>query len=144
MAASLKKMTIKYRIFLELFILLFGVVYYFSGYNIVLLYLFGGLYYPVNKSGLKEIIPFEIFVITICLTILLFVYFRVKYKQYWTILIQNIVITIFTFPLLYFLFLISYEGLNGNEDSEISFILIAILSFAFVQINNFKKITFLK
>jgi hypothetical protein len=34
--------------------------------------------------------------------------------------------------------------LNGNEDSEISFILIAILSFAFVQINNFKKITFLK
>jgi hypothetical protein len=38
--------------------------------------------------------------------------------------------------------LISYEGLNGNEDSEISFIFIAILSFAFVQINNFRKITF--
>jgi hypothetical protein len=135
-------MTIKNRIFLELFTLLFGVVYYLSFFNIALLYLFGGLYYPINKSGLKEIIPFEIFVLTICLVILLLIYFKMKYIQFWTILLQNIFITIFSFPLLYYLFLISYEGLNGNEDSEISFIFIAILSFAFVQINNFKKITF--
>jgi hypothetical protein len=104
--------------------------------------LFGGLYYPINKSGLKEIIPFEIFVLTICLVILLLIYFKMKYIQFWTILLQNIFITIFSFPLLYYLFLISYEGLNGNEDSEISFIFISILSFAFVQINNFRKITF--
>jgi hypothetical protein len=135
-------MTIKNRIFLELFTLLFGVVYYLSFFNIALLYLFGGLYYPINKSGLKEIIPFEIFVLTICLVILLLIYFKMKYIQFWTILLQNIFITIFSFPLLYYLFLISYEGLNGNEDSEISFILISILSFAFVQINNFRKITF--
>ena len=135
-------MTIKNRIFLELFTLLFGVVYYLSFFNIALLYLFGGLYYPINKSGLKEIIPFEIFVLTICLIILLLIYFKMKYIQFWTILLQNIFITIFSFPLLYYLFLISYEGLNGNEDSEISFIFISILSFAFVQINNFKKITF--
>ena len=135
-------MTIKNRIFLELFTLLFGVVYYLSFFNIALLYLFGGLYYPINKSGLKEIIPFEIFVLTICLIILLLIYFKMKYIQFWTILLQNIFITIFSFPLLYYLFLISYEGLNGNEDSEISFILISILSFAFVQINNFRKITF--
>ncbi len=135
-------MTIKNRIFLELFTLLFGIVYYLSFYNIALLYLFGGLYYPINKSRLKEIVPFEIFVITICLAILLLTYFKMKYIQFWTILLQNIFITIFSFPLLYYLFLISYEGLNGNEDSEISIILIAILSFAFVQINNFKKITF--
>jgi hypothetical protein len=135
-------MTIKNRIFLELFTLLFGVVYYLSFFNIALLYLFGGLYYPINKSGLKEIIPFEIFVLTICLIILLLIYFKMKYIQFWTILLQNIFITIFSFPLLYYLFLISYEGLNGNEDSEISFIFISILSFAFVQINNFRKITF--
>lgn len=135
-------MTIKNRIFLELFTLLFGVVYYLYFFNISLLYLFGGLYYPINKSGLKEIIPFEIFVLTICLIILLLIYFKMKYIQFWTILLQNIFITIFSFPLLYYLFLISYEGLNGNEDSEISFILISILSFAFVQINNFRKITF--
>jgi hypothetical protein len=135
-------MTIKNRIFLELFTLLFGVVYYLSFFNIALLYLFGGLYYPINKSGLKEIIPFEIFVLTICLVILLLIYFKMKYIQFWTILLQNIFITIFSFPLLYYLFLISYEGLNGNEDSEISFIFISILSFAFVQINNFRKITF--
>jgi hypothetical protein len=104
--------------------------------------LFGGLYYPINKSGLKEIVPFEIFILTICLAILLLIYFKMKYIQFWTILLQNIFITIFSFPLLYYLFLISYEGLNGNEDSEISFIFIAILSFAFVQINNFRKITF--
>lgn len=135
-------MTIKNRIFLELFTLLFGVVYYLLFFNIALLYLFGGLYYPINKSGLKEIIPFEIFVLTICLIILLLIYFKMKYIQFWTILLQNIFITIFSFPLLYYLFLISYEGLNGNEDSEISFIFISILSFAFVQINNFRKITF--
>jgi hypothetical protein len=135
-------MTIKNRIFLELFTLLFGVVYYLSFFNIALLYLFGGLYYPINKSGLKEIIPFKIFVLTICLIILLLIYFKMKYIQFWTILLQNIFITIFSFPLLYYLFLISYEGLNGNEDSEISFIFISILSFAFVQINNFRKITF--
>ena len=135
-------MTIKNRIFLELFTLLFGIVYYLSFFNIALLYLFGGLYYPINKSGLKEIIPFEIFVLTICLAILLLIYFKMKYIQFWTILLQNIFITIFSFPLLYYLFLISYEGLNGNEDSEISFIFISILSFAFVQINNFRKITF--
>ena len=135
-------MTIKNRIFLELFTLLFGVAYYLSFFNIALLYLFGGLYYPINKSGLKEIIPFEIFVLTICLIILLLIYFKMKYIQFWTILLQNIIITIFSFPLLYYLFLISYEGLNGNEDSEISFIFISILSFAFVQINNFRKITF--
>lgn len=135
-------MTIKNRIFLELFTLLFGVVYYLSFFNIALLYLFGGLYYPINKSGLKEIIPFEIFVLTICLVILLLIYFKMKYIQFWTILLQNIFIIIFSFPLLYYLFLISYEGLNGNEDSEISFIFISILSFAFVQINNFRKITF--
>ena len=135
-------MTIKNPIFVELFTLLFGIVYYLSFFNIALLYLFGGLYYPINKSGLKEIIPFEIFVLTICLVILLLIYFKMKYIQFWTILLQNIFITIFSFPLLYYLFLISYEGLNGNEDSEISFIFIAILSFAFVQINNFRKITF--
>ncbi|MEY4834682.1 MAG: hypothetical protein RI980_797 [Bacteroidota bacterium] len=135
-------MTIKNRIFLELFTLLFGIVYYLSFFNIALLYLFSGLYYPINKSGLKEIVPFEIFVLTICLAILLLIYFKMKYIQFSTILLQNIFITIFSFPLLYYLFLISYEGLNGNEDSEISFIFIAILSFAFVQINNFRKITF--
>jgi predicted Kef-type K+ transport protein len=135
-------MNAKHRILLELSTILFILFYYFSFYCYSVLYLFGGLYYPINESIIKTFLPFEIFVISICALILFLIIHKFNSKSFLALLLQNILIVIFTFPFISVsLDFIANHILNTDKEYYmLSLSITLIVCLIMIQYNNYQKL----
>ena len=130
-------MKLKNRIILEFLNLAFIAYFFYSYLCYSTLYFFGGAYYPINESNIKNYIPFEFFVIVISALILLLLFLKLNAKTFSNLLFQNFVIAIFSFPLL---FCVS-DVINPDfNESDLSLIIIAAITIILVELNIHIKI----
>ncbi|WP_207429925.1 hypothetical protein [Sabulibacter ruber] len=122
-------MKTKELIFIKMLGLAMTILYGWSFLWISIMYLYGGLYYPIKESGIRKYIPFEITVVAFSTIIIGLIIFYVKRKSFWSVLLQNIGLIIISVPL--FATIVGYFENGFDEPESLKFVYTSIFSLQY-------------
>ena len=111
------------------------ILYGWSFLWLSMLYLYGGLYHPINESGLKKYIPFEAAVIVFSLIIVGLIFFKIKGRTFLKLLLQDITLVIILVPL-FATMLGFFENDADPNNMRFIYLIIFILTILTININD--------
>jgi len=115
------------------------ILYGWSFLWVSILYLYGGLYSPINESGLKKYMPFELIVIAFSLIIVGLIFYKMKGQTFWRILLQDIILITILVPL-FAIILGFFENDFDPENRKLFYVGIFILTIMSINLNDWVKI----
>jgi hypothetical protein len=137
-ASFFQLMTNKQLIVLKVLGLGTSILYAWSLLWVSVLYLYGGMYYPINRSALKAYIPFEAAVIMFSLLVIGLIFLKSKGRTFWRILLQDVALIIILMP---FFWTISafFENDFDPENLRLVNVLVFVLTILTININDWVK-----
>jgi hypothetical protein len=109
------------------------ILYGWSALWISLMYLYGGLYYPIRELGLEESIYFEVFVFVFSLATIGLIIFKIKGRTFFKLLIQDIGLVIISVP--FFGLITGYFDNGFDSPDSLPFVYTAIFTLTILTIN---------
>jgi len=133
-------MNLKNKIILKLACAAFIIFYYYSLLWMLLMYLLGFLYIPINNSFLKQYLPFEYLSLLILVIGLIWLIFKSNGTKFIHVLLQDIGIIILSIPLLFIVFSIFKMSIDDGINTYFIVIRDLLLTILFVNYNDYKKL----
>ncbi len=116
------------------------ILYGWSFLWISMMYLYGGMYYPINESSLKKYIPFEFAVVTFSTIIIGLVIFYFRKNSFWSLLFQDISLIIISVPLFATILQYFENGFDDPESLKYIYSSIFLLTILIINLNDWVKI----
>ncbi|WP_412464425.1 hypothetical protein [Flavobacterium mekongense] len=103
-----------------------------------LIYLYGGLYYPLKEFGLQKKNHFEVFVALLSLIIIALVVFKLKGKTLLKVMVQDFLLVIISVP--FFAVIFGYFRNEEPKETKIMYAGIFALTIFVINFNDWFKL----